>query len=78
MCTPLPRSAARAGDGLESAFGERETGMGADEPAPAGTKETLVLGQPGPHAVGAVAVGDLVAARGPDADLGACVGDDAE
>ena len=78
MWTPTPRSRGQAGGRRERVVGARERGVDADEAAPAGAQEALVLGQAATGAVGAVAVGDAVGADDADADLGTGVGDDVE
>ena len=63
---------------VERLVGERERRVRADEPAPARAQEPLVLGEAGLGAVGAVAIGDLVAAQHAHADLGARLRDHVE
>ena len=66
------------GGRLQRVVGAGERGVHADQPAPAGAQEALVLGQPAAGAVGAVAVGHAVGAHDAHADLGAGLGDHVE
>ena len=68
----------QAGGRRQRVVGARERGVHADHPASAGAQEALVLGEPTPGAVGAVAVGDAVRAHDAHADLGARLGDHVE
>ncbi len=65
-------------DRVERVVRQGEAGVRPDQAPAPGPQEPLVLGQAGLGPVGAVAVGDLVGAHHPDADLGAGLGDDVE
>ena len=78
MCTPTPRSAASPAAASSVSSRARERGMHADQPAPTGAQEALVLGQPAARPVGTVPIGHAVRADHAHADLGACLGDHVE